>query len=169
MAADREQVGRGVVKAKPKGLDAPIVPKIIKVMSATNTRLYRASGGRLGRHWRIGAGLRKKVPICLLTTTGRRTGTPRTVPLCYLSDGDRLVLVASQGGLAKHPLWYLNLFAHPDVTVQIGRNTRQMRARTADPDERAALWPRMVDLYADFDSYQSWTEREIPLVICEPV
>jgi deazaflavin-dependent oxidoreductase (nitroreductase family) len=80
-----------------------------------------------------------------------------------------MVLVASQSGLPKNPLWYLNLVANPDVTVQIGRTTRRMRARTADPDERAGLWPRMVELYADFASYQSWTDREIPLVICDPI
>jgi deazaflavin-dependent oxidoreductase (nitroreductase family) len=155
-------------KPKPKGLDKPFVPKVIKAMSALNTRVYRATGGRVGRHWRIGAGLRKKVPICLLTTTGRKTGTLRTVPLCYLADDERIVLVASQGGLPKHPLWYLNIVANPDVTVQIGRATRRMHARTADPDERAALWPRMLELYADFASYQSWTDRQIPLVICDP-
>ncbi len=156
------------MKTKPKGLDKPGVVKVIKAMSSVNTWLYRASGGRVGAHWRIGSGLRKKVPICLLTTTGRKSGQPRTVPLCYLADGERVVLVASQGGLPKHPLWYLNLVADPAVVVQIGRRAKPMRARPAGPGERAELWPRLTDLYADFDSYQSWTDREIPVVICEP-
>jgi deazaflavin-dependent oxidoreductase (nitroreductase family) len=154
--------------AAPKGLDSPIVPKILKVMSRLNIAAYRATGGRVGGTWRLGSAFRKGVPICLLTTRGRKTGRPRTQPLLYMPDGDRVVVVASQGGLPKDPLWYLNLRADPRVTVQVRRDVRRMRARTASPDERAALWPRLVALYADFDKYQSWTDREIPVVICEP-
>jgi deazaflavin-dependent oxidoreductase (nitroreductase family) len=154
--------------AAPKGLDSPIVPKILKVMSRLNIAAYRATGGRVGGTWRLGSAFRKGVPICLLTTRGRKTGRPRTQPLLYMPDGDRVVIVASQGGLPKDPLWYLNLRADPRVTVQVRRDVRRMRARTASPDERAALWPRLVALYADFDKYQSWTDREIPVVICEP-
>ncbi|QKG26960.1 nitroreductase family deazaflavin-dependent oxidoreductase [Actinomadura verrucosospora] len=154
--------------AAPKGMDSPIVPKILKVMARANIALYRATGGRVGGTWRIGAGFRKGVPICLLTTKGRKTGKPRTQPLLYMPDGDRVVIVASQGGLPKHPLWYLNLCADARVTVQVRRDVRRMRARTASSEERAALWPRLLDVYADFDKYQSWTDREIPVVICEP-
>lgn len=152
----------------PKGLDSPIVPKILKVMSRLNIAAYRATGGRVGGTWRVGSAFRKGVPICLLTTKGRKTGRPRTQPLLYMPDGDRVVIVASQGGLPKDPLWYLNLRADPRVTVQMRRDVRRMRARTASQDERAALWPRLVAVYADFDKYQSWTDREIPVVICEP-
>lgn len=154
--------------AAPKGLDSPIVPKIFKVMSRLNIAAYRATGGRVGGTWRVGSAFRKGVPICLLTTKGRKTGRPRTQPLLYMPDGDRVVIVASQGGLPKDPLWYLNLCADPHVTVQVRRDVRRMRARTASQDERAALWPRLVAVYADFDKYQSWTDREIPVVICEP-
>jgi deazaflavin-dependent oxidoreductase (nitroreductase family) len=77
--------------------------------------------------------------------------------------------VASQGGLPSNPQWYGNLQANPQVQVRIGRRTRQMSARVANADERAALWPRLVEMYADFASYASWTEREIPVVICEVV
>lgn len=154
--------------AAPKGLDSPIVPKILKVMSRLNIAAYRATGGRVGGTWRVGSAFRKGVPICLLTTKGRKTGRPRTQPLLYMPDGDRVVIVASQGGLPKDPLWYLNLCADPHVTVQVRRDVRRMRARTASQDERAALWPRLVAVYADFDKYQSWTDREIPVVICEP-
>ncbi|WP_406691754.1 nitroreductase family deazaflavin-dependent oxidoreductase [Saccharopolyspora sp. ID03-671] len=104
-----------------------------------------------------------------MTTTGKRSGRPRTAPLLHLRDGDRVVLVASQGGLPRHPDWYHNVRANPEVTVQIKRDIRSMKARTATPRERADLWPRLVDMYADFDDYQSWTDREIPVVICEPV
>jgi deazaflavin-dependent oxidoreductase (nitroreductase family) len=157
------------VKAKPKGLDRPSTTRVIKMMSRVNTRLYRLTGGRLGKNWRIGAGFRKPVPICLLTTTGRKSGQPRTVPLCYLQDGDDVVLVASKGGLPTNPQWYYNIRTNAAVRIEIGKRSSGYQARAASEDERTKLWPRLVDLYADFDSYQSWTDREIPVVICEPV
>jgi deazaflavin-dependent oxidoreductase (nitroreductase family) len=86
----------------------------------------------------------------------------------YLADGERIILVASQGGLPRNPGWFLNITADPGVTVQIKSRVRRMRARVADAGERAGLWPRLVRMYADFDTYQAWTTREIPVVICEP-
>ncbi|GAB10069.1 hypothetical protein GOARA_051_00130 [Gordonia araii NBRC 100433] len=153
---------------RPDQLDSPLVAKFIKIGSRLNTRLYRATGGRLGGTWRVGAALRKPAPVCLLTTTGRKSGQPRTAPLIYLLDGDRFVVVASQGGLPHHPAWYLNLREHPEVTIEIGSERHDLVARTASADEKTALWPRLIDLYADFDTYDAWTEREIPVVICEP-
>lgn len=157
------------VRARPKGLDWPGTTRVIKLMSSVNTHVYRLTGGRIGKNWRIGAGLRKPVPICLLTTTGRKSGRARTVPLCFLRDDDRIVLVASQGGLPANPQWYHNITANPAVEIEIGQRHAAYRAHTADQSERARLWPALVDLYADYASYQSWTEREIPVVICEPV
>ena len=157
------------MKTKPKGLDRPSTVRIIRTMSTLHTRLYRATGGRLGRSWRIGAAVRNPVPVCLLTTTGRRSGQPRTVPLIYLRDGDDLVLIASQGGLPDHPQWYRNVLAEPRVQIEIGRDRRGYRARVAGTAERERLWATAVAAYADFASYQSWTEREIPVVICAPV
>lgn len=156
------------MKDRPSGLDSPVTTKVIGVMSRANVRLYRATGGRIGGKWRIGSAFRRPVPVCLLTTTGRKSGRARVSPLLYLPDGDRIVVVASQGGLPKNPMWYLNIRANPEVTVQIGGTVRPMCARVADADERAALWPRLVELYADFENYQSWTDREIPVVICAP-
>ena len=156
-------------KPKPKGLDRPSTVRIIKVMSRVNTRIYRLTGGRLGKKWRVGAAFRKPIPICLLTTTGRKSGQPRTVPLCFLPQGEDIVLVASQGGLPSNPQWYYNIKANPDVQIEIGKQAAGYKARVAQPDERAELWPKLVDLYADFDTYQAWTEREIPVVICERV
>lgn len=153
---------------KPKGLDSDLTRTIIKTMANANVWLYRRTGGRVGGTWRIGAGRRNPVPICLVEHRGRKTGKVRTTPLVYLLDGDRVVVVASQAGRPEHPMWYLNLLADPDVTVQIRDQRRPMRARVADPDERAELWPRLVDLYADYDSYQSWTDRVIPVVVLEP-
>jgi deazaflavin-dependent oxidoreductase (nitroreductase family) len=153
---------------KPKGLDSDRTRQIIKVMAAANVWLYRRTGGRVGGTWRVGAALRKPVPICLLEHRGRRTGKLRTTPLVFLEDGRRIIVVASQAGRPEHPMWYLNLLASPDVTVQVRSDRRAMRARVAEPDERALLWPRLVDLYADYDSYQSWTDRVIPVVVLDP-
>ena len=154
---------------KPRGLDSDLTRRIIKMMAATNVWLYRGTGGRLGGTWRIGAGFHQPVPICLLEHRGRKTGKVRTTPLVYLEDGERIIVVASQAGRPEHPMWYLNLLAHPDVTVQVRDRRLPMRARVTEPDERALLWPRLVDLYADYDSYQSWTDRVIPVVVLEPV
>lgn len=152
---------------RPSGLDSKYTVDIIKWMSRINVKLYRATGGRLGGKWRVGSAFPWGIPVCLLTTTGRKSGQPRISPLLFLEDGDRVVLVASQGGLPKNPMWYLNIRANPDVTIQIESRIRKMRARVATDEERAELWPRLVDLYADFDNYQSWTDRQIPVVICE--
>lgn len=156
-------------KPKPDGLDKPIVAKIIKYGARANVKVYRLTNGRIGAKWRIGAGWRKPVPVLLLDHVGRRSGARFTTPLLYLADGPDLVVVASQGGLPKGPQWFHNLVANPDTTVAVPRErSRAVRARVADPDERAALWPRLVDLYADFDNYQAWTDREIPVVVLEP-
>ncbi|HEY0904431.1 MAG TPA: nitroreductase family deazaflavin-dependent oxidoreductase [Marmoricola sp.] len=153
---------------KPKGLDSDATRRLIKWMAATNVWLYRRTGGRIGGTWRVGAAFRKPVPICLLEHRGRKTGKLRTTPLVFLEDGDRIIVVASQAGRPEHPMWFRNLLADPDVTVQIRSRRLPMRARVADDAERAELWPRLVDLYADYDSYQSWAERTIPVVVLEP-
>ena len=155
--------------APPKGLDSPLVPKVLKRVAAVQVWVYRKTNGRLLGRLRIGAAFPRGLPVCLLSHTGRKTGQLRTTPLLFLRDGDRVIVVASQGGLPRHPHWYLNVKANPEVTVQVRGDVRPMRARTASPEERAALWPRLVEMYADFDAYQSWTEREIPVVVCEPV
>jgi F420H(2)-dependent quinone reductase len=153
---------------KPDGLDGELARRVIKVMAKANVAAYRLTRGRIGGTWRVGAAWKDPVPICLVEHRGRRTGKLRTTPLVYLRDRDRVVVVASQAGRPQHPLWFRNLEADPDVTVQIRGDRRPMRARTAGPDERAELWPRLVDLYRDYDSYQSWTDREIPVVVLEP-
>ena len=136
----------------------------MKLVGPAHVWLYRASCGRI---W--GRFPSSKVPVLLLTTVGRRSGEPRTVPLIYLDDGDRLVIVASQGGLPTHPAWYHNLVAHPLVTVQTRRRSRELEARVVDDDERAELWPRLVERYADYDGYQARTDRQIPVVVLDPV
>ena len=156
-------------KERPPGLDSPVVAKLIKYGARLHVPVFRLTRGRVGSRWRIGAGWRKPVPTLLLDHVGRKSGNRFTTPLLYLEDGPRLVIVASQGGLPKNPQWFHNLVANPDTLVDLpGERRRPVRARVADPEERTALWPRLVDLYADFESYQSWTDREIPVVILEP-
>lgn len=157
------------VKAKPEGLDSPWGAKVLKYGAKAQVAAFRLTGGRIGSRWRIGAGWKKPVPTLLLDHVGRKSGKTFTTPLLYLEDGPDLVIVASQGGMAKNPQWYPNLVARPEATVHLRREgVRRVRARTASPDEKAALWPRLVEMYADFESYAAWTDRDIPVVILEP-
>ncbi len=153
--------------AKPKGLDSPLTVRFIKLMSSINVRLYLATNGRLGGKWRIGSAFPRGLPVCLLTTTGRKTGQQRISPLLFLEDGDRIVVVASQGGLPKNPAWYWNIKSDPNVTLQIKSKVSSRKARVANTEERSRLWPELVAMYSDFANYQTWTEREIPVVILE--
>jgi deazaflavin-dependent oxidoreductase (nitroreductase family) len=153
---------------RPNQLDSPILPVIFRHVGRAQVWLYRKTGGRIGGKWRVGAGFRKPVPTLLLDHVGRKSGTSFTVPLLYVRDGADVVVVASQGGRPEHPQWYRNLVANPDTHVQIGAERRAVRAEVADADERNRLWPKLVDAYADFDTYQSWTEREIPVIVLKP-
>ena len=135
---------------------------VIKPFSWANTCVYRLSGGKIGGRWLRGA------PVMLLTTIGRKSGTPRTAPVLYLRDGENVVVVASKGGMSRHPVWYLNLEADPNVEIEIGRERKAMTARRATEEEKGALWPRLVEMYRDFDDYQARTERNIPVVILSP-
>ena len=139
-----------------------LVSPIIRVMTLLNVWAYRLTGGRTGGTFLQGA------PVCLVTVKGKRSGTLRTVALLYLAAGDDVVLVASKGGMSHHPAWYHNMIANPDVEVQIGSTTRRMRARRASSAEKAALWPRLIAMYRDYDDYQARTTREIPVMILSP-
>jgi F420H(2)-dependent quinone reductase len=131
-------------------------------MSRLHTFLYRrGSGEGLGSTF-------QNIPVALLTTTGRKTGQPRVSPLYFLRDGDRVIVAASKAGAAKNPMWYLNIKADPKVSVQIKKDVVDMTARDATDDERARYWPRLVEMYPTYDDYQSWTDRKIPIVICDP-
>jgi len=124
--------------------------------------LYRMTGGLIGRRL-------VDNDILLLTTRGRSTGREHTVPLLYLRDGDRLVVIASYGGRDRHPEWYLNLVAEPLVAVQVGGERSSYRARPATEGAREKWWPRVVSAYHDYAVYQSRTDRQIPVVMLEPV
>ena len=135
--------------------------RLLKWMSKSNVAIYRATDGRVGGH-KLG------LPLYLLSTTGRKGGLSRTTPLIFVADGARVVLVASQGGLPTHPMWFLNLCANSEVHVQIRAETHTMCARVADDAERTQLWPRLIAHNPRWARYQSWTDRLIPVVVCEP-
>lgn len=159
----------GLPEEKPRGLDSPRIATAIKYMAKAQVKVFRLTNGRVGSRWRVGAGFRKPVPTLLLDHVGRTSGRQFTTPLLYLENGADLVIVASQGGLPENPQWYRNLVAHPDTTVHVPKEgVRRVRARTAELAERAELWPRLVELYADFAKYATWTDREIPVVVLEP-
>ncbi|MDV3134227.1 nitroreductase family deazaflavin-dependent oxidoreductase [Mycobacterium sp. 29Ha] len=139
-----------------------LAPRLLKWMSKSNVAIYRATDGRVGGH-------ELELPLCLLITTGRKSGLSRTSPLIFMADGGHVVLVASQGGLPTHPKWFLNLCANPEVHVQIRAQTHTMRARLAEDAERNQLWPRLIAHNPRWARYQSWTDRVIPVVVCEPV
>jgi F420H(2)-dependent quinone reductase len=132
-----------------------------RIIGAVNRVLYRATGGKVG-------GTMKGAPILLLTTRGRKSGKKRVMPLLYLRDDGNVVVVASSGGTPTSPGWFHNLKATPDVEIEIGRNRESRRARVASTEERARLWPRLVEMYPPYREYQKKTTREIPVVILEP-
>jgi deazaflavin-dependent oxidoreductase (nitroreductase family) len=123
-------------------------------------RSYVESGGKRGHRW-------QGADTLLLITRGRRSGELRRTALIYGRDGDRFVVVGSNGGSSTHPAWYLNLVAHPDVTVQVGEEVLEARARDATPDERPRLWELMTGIWPDYDNYQRRTDRQIPVVVIE--
>ena len=137
--------------------------RLLAFITVFHRGLYRWSGGRLGTASR-------GKPTLLLTTTGRKSGQAHTVPLPYLPlpESSRMVVVASFAGNPKHPAWYLNADANPEVTVQYGRRKFAAVASTASGDERADLWKRVVNDSPWYADYQAQTTRQIPLVILTP-
>jgi deazaflavin-dependent oxidoreductase (nitroreductase family) len=126
-----------------------------------NVPLYRVSGGRIGG--KIG-----RAPVLLLTTTGRKSGEPRTAPVVYLADGKNVVLINTNAGNAKIPAWSLNLKANPEAEVELGRRHRPVRARIAAGEEHTDLWRKHVEQYAGFDDYKQQMEREPSVFVLEP-
>ncbi|OLP02734.1 nitroreductase family deazaflavin-dependent oxidoreductase [Mycolicibacterium porcinum] len=143
-------------------LNAKSTGTAIKWMSRAQTWIFKKSGGRIGDKFLRGA------EVGILTTIGRKSGEERDSPLLFLQEGKRIVLVASQGGRATNPMWYLNLVANPRVKFQTKHETLELTARDATDAERDEYWPKLDAMYPDFVNYRSYTDRKIPIVICDP-
>jgi deazaflavin-dependent oxidoreductase (nitroreductase family) len=126
---------------------------------ADHIQRYVETDGADGQDW-------QGVPTLLLTTTGRKSGQLRRTALIYGEHDGSYLLVASQGGAPKHPLWYLNLVEHPEVELQVGSDKFSAVARTATDEEKPELWAQMVELFPNYAEYQQKTDRPIPVVIC---
>jgi F420H(2)-dependent quinone reductase len=126
--------------------------------------LHRASGGRIGNRFISGG-----APVLFLTTVGRKSGKRRETPLIYLPDGDRYVVAASNAGAERSPAWFHNLMAADEAEARVGRETHRVHPRLSGGAERAELWPRLQEIYDGYAPYQAQAEREIPVVVLEPL
>jgi deazaflavin-dependent oxidoreductase (nitroreductase family) len=126
-----------------------------------HVRLYRETNGAEGYDW-------NGAPTLLLTTTGARSGEPRTAPLIFARDGDDYLIVASVGGMPKHPAWYHNLRADPTAHIQVKAEHLDVTARIASDEEKPRLWTIVNEVWPNYDTYQSRTDRVIPVVILTP-
>ena len=135
--------------------------KGLRMTGKLNVPVYRLTGGRVGG--RVG-----KAPVLLLTTTGRKSGVPRTAPIVYLADGERVILIDTNAGNERLPAWSHNLTANPEAEVELGRKRRGVRARVAEGDERAELWDRHIDQFAGFDFYLTKLKRTPSVWVLEP-
>ena len=128
---------------------------------ADQVALYEGSGGTEGT-------LLEGKPCVILWTKGRRTGAVRKTPLMRVTDGERYAVVASMGGARDHPVWFHNLVADPEVSLQDGPDLRDYTAHVATPEEKAEWWPRCTEVWPSYDDYQASTERDIPVIVLEP-
>ena len=138
-----------------------MIPSPMKVRSAIHRLYYQLTRGA------IGAGS-ARMPILLLTTTGRKTGRRRTTPLLYVAEGENIVVVASAGGQPRHPHWWLNLEKNPEAEVQIRNEKRRVKAEEASGVERERLWRLVVGMYPGYEEFQRATTRKIPVVVLRP-
>jgi deazaflavin-dependent oxidoreductase (nitroreductase family) len=136
--------------------------RVLDLFSDSNVWLYRRSGGRIG-------GRMGRAPVLLIHHVGRKSGKERVTPLLFLGDGERLVVVGSKGGAASHPAWYRNLIANPATTVEVGSERVAVLAREASECERDAYWPRLLEIYPSYATYERRTDRVLPVVILEPI
>ncbi|HME72038.1 MAG TPA: nitroreductase family deazaflavin-dependent oxidoreductase [Myxococcota bacterium] len=134
----------------------------LKAVTRAHVLLHRLTGGRL---FNTMAGNE----VCFVTMRGAKTGRTRTIPLMYVPYQDGVLLVASQGGAPKNPVWYRNLVEHPQIEVRHRGRRLQLRARLATPEEKPRLWPICDQHYAPYAEYRTRTSRDIPIFVCEPV
>jgi deazaflavin-dependent oxidoreductase (nitroreductase family) len=145
--------------AKDKG--APPPRWVLKAMTRTHLFLHRLTGGRMFNTL-------QGDEVCFVTMTGAKSGRTLTFPLMYVPYQEGVLLVASQGGAPKNPVWYNNLVKHPDISVSHRGKRMKLRARLASAEEKSALWPICDDHYAPFAEYRARTARDIPMFVCEP-
>ena len=136
---------------------ARLGPKTIRLIGRIHGWLWNIAGRKFGN-------LMGKAPFLMLTTQGRKTGRTRTTPVLYLQDGADFIIVASFGGNDMHPAWYLNLEHCPEAEVTVKGERRRVLARKVSAEEKKLIWPRLVELYPQFTSYQRRTSRQIPLM-----
>lgn len=134
----------------------------ISLLGEKHVRVYRETQGEQGYLW-------NGVPILLLTTTGRKSGEPRTIPIIFTPYKGSYVIIASKGGSPTHPKWYLNIQDNSHVTVQVKADVFKAVARTAQSPEREAIWAEAVKNWPNFDLYQTRTTRQIPVIVIERV
>jgi len=133
----------------------------LSLIGDEHVQRYRETDGEVGYLW-------NGVPALLLTTTGRKSGEQRTSALIFGRDGDDYLVVASMGGMPQHPSWYHNLVANPQAEIQVKADRVAVTARTATDDEKPRLWQLMNDIWPSYDTYQSRTDRQIPVVVLTP-
>jgi F420H(2)-dependent quinone reductase len=144
-----------------QGLAKRLYREAFSGFTHVHTAAFQATGGRIG-------GRIRGAPVVLLHHVGRRSGKQRTTPLLYLPDGDDVVVIGSKGGSHKHPAWWLNLREMKQTEIELPGERRRVDVRVATPEERERLWPKVVELWPDYASYQQRTDREIPLGILSP-
>jgi deazaflavin-dependent oxidoreductase (nitroreductase family) len=135
---------------------------------AEHIELYRTDPEKAHMWDSKSAGGKGLLPTLLLTTTGRKSGKPRSLPLIYGRTGDSYVIIASKGGMPTHPVWYLNLEANPECELMVGAKAVSARARVATGKERERIWDDMAKIYPPYLDYQKATEREIPVIVLDP-
>ena len=138
-----------------------LVRKVMKVYTKLNVFVFKQSKGKLWKHFPGG------YPICLVGMKGKKSGLRREIPLIHLPKGDVKYLVASQGGMNKHPIWYHNIMAHPDIDIMVNGEKKHYQVTQLTEEQKADIWPYLLTLYPDFDEYQARTDRAIPVLKCE--
>ena len=143
------------------GSGAPLPRWALKAFTRAHVFLHRLTGGRMFNQL-------SGDEVCFVTMTGARSGRTLTIPLMYVPHGDGVLLVASQAGAPKNPVWYKNLVKHPEIEVDYRGKRMKLRARLAGPEEKPDLWPICDASYAPFAEYRKRTPRDIPVFVCEP-
>lgn len=134
----------------------------LSLVGEEHVKKYLETNGEIGYLW-------NGVPTLLLTTTGRKSGEKRTIPIIFNMDGENFFLIASKGGAPAHPVWFLNLEANPNAVVQVKGEKWEVKARVAESPERERLWDIALVGWPQYNLYQSRTERKIPVIVLEPV